>query len=128
MPKKASDKQVTSVGLLVGGSDKIHPRNRDMPLSMVPPSVRKHLPAPPPGKTTGHGLTATGVTGGGGGGGSGVGSHRLGSNTVSPSSMVGVGGVGPGAGAGGSVASETSAFSKQHQHQQNNHILSKTTR
>lgn len=57
IPVKASDKQAENLNQLQGGADKPRPRDRDMPISMVPPSERKKLPAPPLGKTTGHGFS-----------------------------------------------------------------------
>ena len=57
VPGKPTDKQHESVVLLSGGPDKIHPRDRDAPLSQVPVTDRKRLPAPPLGQTTGHGLS-----------------------------------------------------------------------
>jgi hypothetical protein len=59
MPSKPTDKQHSSVVLLSGGPDKIHPRDRDAPMSMVAVAERKRLPAPPLGQTTGHGLSPT---------------------------------------------------------------------
>lgn len=53
LPQKASDRQFENVSLLSGGVDKSHPRDRNVPRSMIPPSERKHLPPPRLGKTTG---------------------------------------------------------------------------
>lgn len=57
LPSKQNFKQFENVSLLTGGVEKVHPRDRTLPLSQVPPSQRKHLPAPALGKTTGHGLS-----------------------------------------------------------------------
>jgi hypothetical protein len=59
LPGKATDKQHSNMVLLAGGPDKIHPRDRDVPLSMIAVAERKRLPAPPLGQTTGHGLSPT---------------------------------------------------------------------
>jgi hypothetical protein len=56
LPEKPNTRQRLNVSLLNGGVDKIHPRDRDNPLSMVPVAQRKKLPAPTIGKTTGHGM------------------------------------------------------------------------
>lgn len=59
LPGRPDARQHNSVAALSGGVDKIHPRDRDVPLSQVPVHDRKRLPAPPLGQTTGHGLSPT---------------------------------------------------------------------
>jgi hypothetical protein len=56
LPMKPSDKQKHIVSLIHGGPDVGGNRDRDSPISMVPPPARIKLPAPPIGHTTGHGM------------------------------------------------------------------------
>ena len=55
-PSKASEKQRRNISLLSGGPSVAGNRDRVIPQGMLPPSERTKLPAPPMGRTTGHGL------------------------------------------------------------------------
>lgn len=57
IPQKPSDRQEHNIRLLRGSPDKGKPKDRDQPKNVHPVAQRKHLPAPPLGHTTGHGLT-----------------------------------------------------------------------
>jgi hypothetical protein len=54
---KPNDAQRANMSLLTGSPENGKPRDRDMIKNMRPVAERKHLPAPPLGQTTGHGLT-----------------------------------------------------------------------
>ena len=56
LPQKPNDKQKANMDLLMGSPEHGKPRDRDMPKNMKPVVERKHLPAPPLGHITGHGL------------------------------------------------------------------------
>lgn len=58
LPSKPSEKQQANIKLLAGSPENGRPRDRDMVKNMRPVAERKHLPAPPLGQITGHGLTA----------------------------------------------------------------------
>lgn len=55
-PSKASEKQRRNISLLSGGPSVAGNRDRVIPQGMLSPSERTKLPAPPMGRTTGHGL------------------------------------------------------------------------
>jgi hypothetical protein len=57
LPKKPTDAQKANIDLLTGSPENGKPRDRDLPKNMRPVVERKHLPAPPLGQTTGHGMT-----------------------------------------------------------------------
>lgn len=57
LPQKPSERQEHNIRLLRGSPDKGKPKDRDQPKNVHPVAQRKHLPAPPLGQTTGHGLT-----------------------------------------------------------------------
>lgn len=58
LPVKPSMKQSANTRLLFGGATR--PKDRDYLSNMKSPSQRKKLPAPLPGRTTGHGLGSVG--------------------------------------------------------------------
>lgn len=57
IPNKPSAKQMANINLLGGSPENGRPKDRDMPKNMRPVTDRKHLPAPPLGQITGHGLS-----------------------------------------------------------------------
>eukprot|EP01034_Spumella_vulgaris_P028988 gene28988-35953_t len=57
LPKKPSTAQRANIELITGSPENGKPRDRDMPKNMRPVADRRHLPAPPLGQTTGHGLS-----------------------------------------------------------------------
>lgn len=56
LPKKPSQKQRENIDMLTGSPNNGKPRDRDLPKNVRAVADRKHLPAPPLGQTTGHGL------------------------------------------------------------------------
>eukprot|EP00598_Pedospumella_elongata_P007694 CAMPEP_0184976798 /NCGR_PEP_ID=MMETSP1098-20130426/7695_1 /TAXON_ID=89044 /ORGANISM="Spumella elongata, Strain CCAP 955/1" /LENGTH=565 /DNA_ID=CAMNT_0027499735 /DNA_START=41 /DNA_END=1738 /DNA_ORIENTATION=+ len=56
-PKKVTAKQKANIELLSGNPENGRPKDRDLPKNMRPVAERKHLPAPPLGHITGHGLS-----------------------------------------------------------------------
>jgi hypothetical protein len=57
LPKKPSTAQRANIELITGSPDNGKPRDRDLPKNMRPVAERRHLPAPPLGQITGHGLS-----------------------------------------------------------------------
>lgn len=57
LPQKPTERQDQNIRLLRGSPDKGKPKDRDQPKNVHPVAQRKHLPAPPLGHTTGHGLS-----------------------------------------------------------------------
>lgn len=57
LPGKVTAKQKANIELLSGNADNGRPKDRDLPKNMRPVTERKHLPAPPLGHITGHGLS-----------------------------------------------------------------------
>jgi hypothetical protein len=57
LPGRASEHNAANLNLLAGSPENGKPRDRDMPKNMRPVAERKHLPAPPLGHITGHGLS-----------------------------------------------------------------------
>jgi hypothetical protein len=57
LPKKPSTAQRANIELITGSPDNGKPRDRDLPKNMRPVADRRHLPAPPLGQITGHGLS-----------------------------------------------------------------------
>jgi hypothetical protein len=57
LPQKPSEKQQANINLLAGSPENGRPKDRDLPKNMRPVADRKHLPAPPLGHITGHGLS-----------------------------------------------------------------------
>lgn len=58
LPSKPSWQQMQNVMQLTGGAGLL--RDRDLPQNMKSPNERRHLPAPPVGQVSGHGLTSPG--------------------------------------------------------------------
>jgi hypothetical protein len=56
LPNKPSFQQKVIIDKLRGSPDKGKPRDRDLPQNVKAVAERKHLPAPPPGHITGHGM------------------------------------------------------------------------
>ena len=56
-PQKVTAKQKANIELLSGNPENGRPKDRDLPKNMRPVAERKHLPAPPLGHITGHGLS-----------------------------------------------------------------------
>ncbi|GMI17197.1 hypothetical protein TrLO_g6314 [Triparma laevis f. longispina] len=131
LAKKPSNKQQHIMSQFSGGPNVQNRRDRMQPAAMVPQKDRKHLPAPPLGEATGHGLESIvakgqfgsdeylvggesrsgGVGGGlGGGGGGGVGGGSGG--MFPPISSAGVSGGGGGGGAGGTGGSSVKSGKK----------------
>jgi hypothetical protein len=58
LPNKVTAKQRANIELLAGSPENGRPKkDRDLPKNMRPVTERKHLPAPPLGQITGHGLS-----------------------------------------------------------------------
>lgn len=57
LPQKPGARQEHNIRLLRGSPEHGKPKDRDAPKNIHPVALRKHLPAPPLGQTTGHGLT-----------------------------------------------------------------------
>lgn len=56
LPNKPTPQQRANIDLLSGSSDNGKPRDRDMPMNMKSAAQKKHLPPPPLGFSTGHGI------------------------------------------------------------------------
>ena len=67
LPNKKDPRQQEIIGQMQNGPNAKKRRDRMIPSAMIPQKDRSHLPAPPIGYSTGHGLEKT-IAGGGGGG------------------------------------------------------------